>query len=125
MYAIQKQRPCSIPLLKKDGSKLPVESKIWYGTWNNQNCFYIISKDLSIQASALDKFYKIFSCSPALTAINTIGNNNNFVDINNSFIENLGYSRKEIIGKNVIELNLFPEIDKFSEVAKLLSTKNY
>ena len=81
--------------IKKDGSKLPVESKIWYGTWNNQNCFYIISKDLSIQASALDKFYKIFSCSPALTAINTIGNNNNFVDINNSFIENLGYSRKK------------------------------
>lgn len=50
---------CPLPFIKKDGSYISVETRVWFGTWNDSNCIYGVSKDLTKQQEALDKFQKI------------------------------------------------------------------
>lgn len=97
---------CPIPLISKNKSYFPVETRVWFGKWCGQNCIFGISKDISKQQAALDKFYKFFDNNPALMAVSNI-KDGKIVDVNSAFIETLGYSKSEIIGKTSNELNLF------------------
>lgn len=38
---------CSIPLLAKDGTLLPVETKIVKGVWNGKPCFFGVARDIT------------------------------------------------------------------------------
>ena len=44
-----------------------------------------------------------------------------FVDVNQSFLSILGYSREEVIGKNADDLKLFTDINKISKFIKILT----
>jgi PAS domain S-box-containing protein len=44
-----------------------------------------------------------------------------FVDVNQSFLSILGYSREEVIGKNADDLKLFTDINKISKFLKILT----
>lgn len=50
---------CPLPFIKKDGSYISVETRVWFGTWNDSNCIYGVSRDLIKQQEALDKFQKM------------------------------------------------------------------
>ena len=113
---------CPLPLLRKDGSYLPVETRVWFGTWYGKKCLYGISKDLTKQQQALDKFEKLFNNNPALMAVSDNATHK-FTNVNIAFLTKLGYRRDEVIGKNSEELNLFLESDKHKEAALEL-TKN-
>ncbi|MBF0407276.1 MAG: PAS domain S-box protein [Candidatus Riflebacteria bacterium] len=113
---------CPLPMLKKDGSHVPVETRIWFGKWNGIDCIYGISKDLSKQQAALDKFRKLFNNNPALMAVSSISDRR-FIDVNTAFLEKLGYSRDEIIGKSVFELDLYAENEKQAEISRILNEK--
>ncbi len=110
---------CPLPLQKKDGGYLPVETRVWFGTWDGDECIFGISKDLSAQQAALDKFHKLFDNNPALMAVSNAADNI-FVDVNDAFLSKLGYAREEIIGKTSTELNLFVENEKQLAAAKQL-----
>ncbi|MBI5586109.1 MAG: hypothetical protein HY892_20050 [Deltaproteobacteria bacterium] len=43
---------CSLPLVGKDGCRLPVETRAWSGRWNGADCLFVISKNLSKQQQA-------------------------------------------------------------------------
>ena len=102
---------CPLPLVKKDGVRIPVETRIWFGKWNGEECIFGISKDLSSEQEALEKFNKIFDNNPALMAITTIPEGI-FTDVNNTFLVKTGYSKNEVIGKTVDELGLFVDPEK-------------
>lgn len=110
---------CPIPLTKKDGSYLPVETRVWFGKWGSQDCIYGISKDLSIQQAALEKFYKLFDNNPALMAVSSL-TDRKFIDVNNAFLNKLGYTKSQIIGKTSNELNLFVENESHQKVFEML-----
>lgn len=38
---------CPLPLQAKDGRHLPVETRVWFGKWNGQDCIFGVSKDLT------------------------------------------------------------------------------
>jgi PAS domain S-box-containing protein len=101
-----KRNHCSLPLQRKDGSLMPVDTRLWLGTWNNQPCVFRISKDLSKEQEALQKFNKLFDNNPALMAVSKIPENI-FLDVNKAFINASGYSKEEIIGRTAQELGLF------------------
>lgn len=105
------KKECAIPLLKKDGHYLPVETKIWAGNWNGQEVFFSISKDLSEQKAALEKFQKLFNSNPALMAITSYPDRI-FLDVNTSFIKTMGYSREELIGKKAADFNIYAMEDE-------------
>ena len=110
---------CPLPLSKKDGSYLPVETRVWFGKWDEKECVFGISKDLSKEEENRQKFDKIFNNNPALMAISTV-DKREFTDVNKVFIEKLGYSKEEIIGKTAIDLQLFVQYEKQAIVREKL-----
>lgn len=60
---------CPLELRCADGRRLPVETRIWLGKWDEQDCIFGISKDLSKEQEALQKFTKLFENNPAPMAI--------------------------------------------------------
>jgi PAS domain S-box-containing protein len=69
---------------------------------------YAAARDITSQQFALQKFYKLFDCNPAIMAVVTL-DGGKFVDVNAAFVETLGYSRDEIIGHTVKELGLITD----------------
>ena len=98
---------CPLPLARKDGSLVPVETRVWFGQWDGAACVFGISKNLSSEKEAQQLFERMFHNNPALMALSDLPGRK-FSDVNQSFMETLGYSRDEIIGKTAGELNLFP-----------------
>ncbi|MBF0408570.1 MAG: response regulator [Candidatus Riflebacteria bacterium] len=113
---------CPLPFQKKDGSCIPVEARVWMGKWNGIDSVYCNLKDLSNQQAALDKFYRLFNTSSALMAVNNVSDKK-FLEVNTAFLDKLGFSREEIIGKSAHELGLFIESEKQSEAAKAIVEK--
>jgi len=60
-----------------------------------------------------------FYNSPHLMAISNVSTGE-IVDVNESFLNILGYNKKEVIGKTFNELNLFPDIKSCDKYIKLL-----
>ncbi|MBF0102377.1 MAG: PAS domain S-box protein, partial [Desulfobacterales bacterium] len=116
-----KRTSCPLPLSRKDTSYLPVETRVWFGRWNEQDCIFGISKDISVEQESLQKFNKIFHNNPALMAISTLPERI-VTEVNFSFINKMGYSKDEIIGKTASELGLFVEPEKQVIVDELLKT---
>ncbi|NUM33236.1 MAG: PAS domain S-box protein [Candidatus Brocadiae bacterium] len=114
-----KKTVCPLPLAHKDGSLIPAESRIWLGKWDGKDCILVISKDLSKEQEALQKFNKMFENNPALMAISGFPNKQ-FVDVNQSFLKKLGYTKEEVIGKTVSDLGLFLEEEKQKKALKRL-----
>ena len=115
---------CPLPLMKKDGTTIPVETRIWFGKWNGKDCIFGISKDLSNEQESLQKFNKIFDNNPALMAISSLPGRI-ITDVNQVFISKTGYSKDEIVGKTASELELFVEPEKQKELAYNLEKNGY
>lgn len=106
-----KKSNCPLPLKSKSGLLLPVETKVWPGKWNGVDCIYGVSKDLSKQQASMDKFQKLFDSNPSLLVVSSM-DDSRIEDVNAAFIDKLGYSREEIIGKTSKELDLFIDFNK-------------
>jgi len=63
--------------------------------------------------------YRAFHSSPNLMAISSISTGI-IIDVNESFLTTLGYSKKEVAGKTFEELNLFQDIEGSNKYIKLL-----
>jgi PAS domain S-box-containing protein len=110
---------CPLPLQRKDGSYLPVETRCWFGKWDGEECMFGICKDLTKQHAALEKFHKLFDSNPSLMALSNMPDRK-FIEVNGAFIKKLGYSKEEIIGKSSSDIDLFVQAEKQAEVAELL-----
>lgn len=70
-----------------------------------------------------EKFYKAFHSNPALMAISTF-HDAKYIDVNDAFLNKLGFTRREIIGHTSNELQLYVDIiqsDKFFRKLQKLS----
>jgi len=101
-----KRDSCPLPLNRKDGSRLAVETRVWFGKWDGKPCIFGISKDLSKELESQEKFNHIFQANPAMMAISSLSDRC-FTDVNESFLKTLGYERSEVLGKSALELGLF------------------
>ncbi|HBK54433.1 MAG TPA: hypothetical protein DDZ44_10900 [Syntrophomonas wolfei] len=102
-----KRDHCPIPLYTKGGSCIPVETKVVRGQWQGTPVFFTISKDISQISQANARFSKAFSINPALMAISKI-DSGELIDVNESYLRRLEYSRDEVIGKTSSELGIIP-----------------
>ncbi len=111
---------CTIPLLTCDGKQIPVETKIKRGFWNGKPVIFGISKDISQIKLSEQKFASAFHSSSAVMTI-TRFDDGQFVDVNNAFINTLGYSSEEIKGQSLFSLGIIrePNADKTLQVALL------
>ncbi|HRZ28365.1 MAG TPA: PAS domain S-box protein [Spirochaetota bacterium] len=97
---------CPLPLARRDGVLVPVETRVWSGRWNGRDCIFGVSKDLSAEEEAQQRFERLFRNNPALMALTDI-ERQRFVDVNDTFIRRLGFSRDEVIGRTSDEIGLF------------------
>jgi PAS domain S-box-containing protein len=111
---------CPLPLLDKNGSIIPVETRAWAGKWNDIECIFGISKDLSKEQETIQKFDRLFRMNPALMALSTLPDQK-FTDVNDAFLRTLGYSLDEVLGKTSSELCLFESADEQDRVSRLLA----
>ena len=107
---------CQIPVLTKSGNQIPVETKVKFGHWNGLPVVFGVSKDISKIQLSERKFSTAFHSNSVMMTISDF-NDGKYIDINDEFIETIGYSREELIGKSNRELGLF--IDPSSGNAKL------
>ncbi len=116
---------CPLPVKRKDGDLIGVETRTWLGKWNGEECLFGISKDISKQQEALMNFNKIFESNPALMALSSYPERR-FIDVNNSFCKTLGYNKEDVLGKTTQELNLTMEMGKLDRASsKLLAEGNF
>jgi PAS domain S-box-containing protein len=113
---------CTLPLLSKDGRYVPVESRVWKGTWGGAECVFGISKNLSKEVEAQKRFESIFNSNPAPMALSLMPGRQIEL-INDAFVNSLGYSREEILGRTSAELGLFANQAELEAVAVLIRTK--
>ena len=59
-------------------------------------------------AASEDKFSRTFHTNPALMAVSSI-EDGRFIDVNSSFLQALGYSREEVIGRTIPDLGLYSD----------------
>ena len=97
---------CPLPVMTKDGHLIPVESRVTKGEWDGKPVLFGVCKDLSELKISEEKFSAAFHSSAALMAIST-KQDGKFIDVNETFLETLGFSRDEVIGKRVSELDIF------------------
>jgi PAS domain S-box-containing protein len=95
---------CPLPLITKGGVVVPVETRARPGKWNGASCIFGMSRDLSKEQEALQKFDRLFRMNPALMAVS---HDRRFADINDAFLRTLGYTIEEVVGKTAAELDLF------------------
>ncbi|MGM0444203.1 MAG: PAS domain S-box protein, partial [Fibrobacterota bacterium] len=115
-----KRDACPLPLAAKDGSLVPVETRVWFGRWDGKDCVFGISKDLTAQQEALQKFNRLFQNNPALMAVSEMPERR-FTDVNESFLRHLGFSREEVIGKTAEELSIFAKEDDSADITRRIS----
>lgn len=114
---------CPLPLASKNGTLVPVETRVWLGRWNGAECVFGICKDLSKEQEAQQRFERLFRHNPAPMALSILPGRQ-FTDVNDAFLNILGYSRNDVIGKTAVELGLFLHPEQQIAVASKLQTDN-
>ncbi|MEI7727958.1 MAG: PAS domain S-box protein [Verrucomicrobiota bacterium] len=110
---------CPLPMVKRNGTPIPVETRVWFGRWNGEQCIFGVSKDLSAEQEAQQRFERLFRNNPTLMALSTLPDRQ-FSDVNDAFLNALGYSKEEIIGRTAGELGIFVEPERQAAAADTL-----
>lgn len=115
----------TIPAITKSGYIFPIESRTTEGIWNGKQVLFVVSKDVSKLSISEEKFSKAFNNSGVSMFISKF-KNGELLEVNDTFLDFIGYTRDEVIGKTTLELklmndfenreNLKGEIEKYSKV---------
>jgi len=89
-----------------DSQQMPVEVQLLSGYWNKRPVNYMFCRDLSEIKRSEEKFEKAFHSTPSLAAISTL-DEGIFIDVNQRFLDTLGYKKEEILGKTSKEIDFF------------------
>lgn len=113
------QSVCPLPMATKKGDLLPVETRAWPGKWEGHDCLFSLSKDLSAEEEARQRFEHLFRHNPMPMAINELPGRT-FSDVNDAWLASLGYSKSDVLGKTSGDLDLFPDLEAMARTVELL-----
>jgi PAS domain S-box-containing protein len=102
---------CPIPVLSKSGVEIQVETRVYPGVWDGEPALYGVVKDITKMKQSEEKFAKAFQSGSNLMAISTI-NTGRYIEVNDLFLEVMEFTKDEVIGKTILELDLFEDIQQ-------------
>ena len=116
----KEQEVCPLPIVTKGGTVLPVETRVWVGMWSGKECIFGLIRDLTPDQEQRQRFEALFRHNPSVMAI-TAHPHQIFVDVNEAFVQVLGYEHGEVVGKTADQLGLFVEPEsQHDSLAQLL-----
>jgi len=115
---------CMIPFSTRDGRLIPMETRVWFSNWNDEPCLFGLCKDLTKEQEATQKFSKLFDRNPSLMAVNVLPGRE-FTEVNQAFLNVLGYTKEEVLGKSAHELNIFVDSENQKEISEQLHTNGF
>ena len=104
-----------LPIVDATGNQIPVETRIVRGHWNGQPSLFGITRDISLIKLSEEKFSKAFNLSDSLMAIATAEDFRLF-EVNQAFLQVLGYTADEVIGRTGTELDIIADPDLQAKV---------
>ena len=111
----------TVPLLTKSGDFIPAETNVKPGLWDEKPVIFAVCKDVLKVRQSEEKFSTAFHVNPTMMSI-TRFEDDRFIDVNDIFLKNFGYSRKEVIGRSYKEITSMPEPEIIQDIrGKLLS----
>ncbi len=114
-----KRDSVTIPILRKDGTLIPVETRLSLGQWDKEDCVFGVIKDLTSEMEALERFERLFRHNPALVALYGYPDGL-FKDVNDAFLSVLGYQKEDVIGRSIMDMNLFANREMPRIIASML-----
>ena len=102
-----------LPLQNRSGALIPVDTRVWFGQWNGVDCVFGASRDPIREREVLHEFDWLFRRNPALAAMSSLPDGR-FTEINDIWLQTLGYAREEVLGRTAEDLDLFvdPELQR-------------
>ncbi len=97
---------CPLPIVTKTGMQIPADTRVWFGSWSGETCIFGVSKDLSSEQDAQQRFERLFRNNPTLMALSSIPDQR-IADVNQAFLTTLGYELEEVLGKTSLDIGLF------------------
>ncbi len=97
------RKSCPIPLITKDGKQIPVETYVSLGEWYGEPAIFGVSKDISDLKQSEEKFAKAFHVNPAIAGLSDM-ETGEYIEVNKTFYDKLGFSPEEVIGKKAAEV---------------------
>jgi len=113
---------CPLPVQRKDGALIPVETRVSFGKWDGKDVVFGISKDLSAEQEAQQRFERLFRNNPTLMALTSLSDHR-LVDVNEAWLKTMGFTRAEVLGKSSAELGIFTDSAKQQAVAERLAAE--
>ena len=113
---------CPLPLETKDGYRIPVETRVWPGRWNGANCIFGISKDISVELDARQRFETLFRNNPALMTLSSLPERR-LIDTNDAFLSEIGLVHADVVGKTASELGLFADPSQEDALTAILQAQ--
>jgi PAS domain S-box-containing protein len=110
---------CPVPLMTKTGQLIPVETRVTRGEWDGKPVLFGVSTDVSKLKLSEEKFSLAFRSNASPMALSTKADGK-FIEVNEAFLDLLGFTRDEIIGERVRDLGLFAQTEDRSNVLHLL-----
>ena len=101
----KKAQSFNVPALTKDGHTFPVETINTEGLWDGKKVIFCVVKDVSELSISEEKFSATFNNSGVSMFISRF-ENGDFLDVNDTFLDLIGYRKDEIIGKNIGDLQM-------------------
>jgi PAS domain S-box-containing protein len=112
--------------MRKDGIFIDVDVSSNGATFGSQKLVFCVCRDMSernrmekAMRDSEEKFSRAFSASPISLSISQL-EDGKFLEVNESFIRILGYSREEIIGRSSKDLGLWVEGDEHGRIMNML-----
>jgi PAS domain S-box-containing protein len=110
---------CPLPLARKDGGLVPVETRVRSGRWNGGDCIFGICRNLAAEQEAQERFERVFRNNPALMAMSALPDMV-FSDVNEAWLDTLGFTRAEVIGRTNGDLGIVVQTASQQEAAAQL-----
>ena len=112
--------------LRADGEEFEIEASISQTESGGKKIFTVIMRDVSQRKQSEDalrrsedRFSKAFRSNPLAITISTEAEGR-YLDVNEAFLDLLGYQRKDVVGRTAAELNFWADpLDRGEMIRKL------
>jgi PAS domain S-box-containing protein len=128
MKELQKKGESSFEVvhLRKDGRQIPLEVHAKVTPWGDREVIISIATDITERKRAEEELHEsehqfatVFRGNPVSLAI-VSAKDGVFVDVNDTFLINSGYTREEVIGSTAEKLGIFVDKDAYAQMVSQL-----